>query len=229
MFKALKIGQVSRVIPIIGTLVPLVLLVFASQTNSVSPLQTLAISLLILGMVFLTITDWQGNFKFRELLFEVLSAGFFAVSYIILRQAYQSSDFFSVIVWSRLILLPLGLIILLIPHLRRKIITSQGPKINFLSKPGLIFLGGQISGTTSELLLLFSISLANPALVNSLQGTQYIFLLALSLILAKKYPAIFEEKLTIKTLLPKSLGIILIGVGLYLLVYRWRFAPNSLL
>ncbi len=217
MFKALKIGQVSRVIPIIGTLVPLVLLVFASQTNSVSPLQTLAISLLILGMVFLTITDWQGDFKFRELLFEVLSAGFFAVSYIILRQAYQSSDFFSVIVWSRLILLPLGLIILLIPHLRRKIITSQGPKINFLSKPGLIFLGGQISGTASELLLLFSISLANPALVNSLQGTQYIFLLVLSLILAKKYPAIFEEKYTLSTLSHKFIGIIFIGSGLYLL------------
>lgn len=218
MYKALKIGQVSRVIPIIGTLIPVILLIFASGTNAVTIYQIQAIIILIIGMIVLTVSDWKGRFNKKEILFEILSATFFAVSYIILRQAYLHLDFFSVLVWSRLILLPVGIILLAIPGLRRQIITSSGPKINFFSKTGLIFLGGQTSGAISEFLLLFSISLANPALVNSLQGTQYVFLLIFALILSVKYPAIFEEKYTLLILFSKICGIGLIGLGLYLLV-----------
>lgn len=219
MFKALKLGQVSRVIPVIGTLIPIILLIFAQSTKAISVTQTWAVLLLTFGMIFLTLTDWRGKLTKHEILFEILSAAFFAVSYLVLKQAYLKMDFFSVIVWSRLILLPLGIIILAIPHLRAKILTSHGPKINFLSKSGLVFLGGQISGTISEFLLLFSVSLANPALVNSLQGTQYIFLLVFALFLSKKYPDIFQEKLNLKILTSKFLGIILIGAGLYLLAF----------
>lgn len=217
MFKALKIGQISRVIPIIGTFTPIFLLLFAY--NTISSIQIQAILLLIAGMIFLTMSDWHAKFNPKELILEILSAFAFAVSYIILREAYLQLDFFSVIVWSRLILLPLGISILLIPNLRRKIFTANGPGINFLSKAGLIFLGGQASGAVSELLLLFSISLANPALVNSLQGAQYIFLLIFALMLAKKYPAVFQEKYSFSGLFPKIIGISLIGAGLYLIAF----------
>lgn len=219
MFKALKIGDISRVIPIIGTLIPLILLLFAFQTQTITTAQTWAVWTLISGMVFLTLPDWHFKLNVREIIFEVLSSVFFAVSYIVLRQAYLEFDFFSVLVWSRPILLPLGIFLLLIPNLRRRIITSQGPKINFFSKSGLIFLGGQVSGAGSEFLILFSISLANPALVNSLQGTQYVFLLFFALILAKKYPAIFQERYTPLILASKIIGISLIGIGLYLLAF----------
>lgn len=208
MYKALKAGNVSRVIPVIGTLIPLFLLIFASGTNTISVNQGIAVLILIGGMIFLTITDWRNSFNKWELIFEILSALAFAVSYITLRQAYLKLDFFSVLVWSRLILLPLGLTILIIPVLRKRIISSARPKINFFSKVGLIFLGGQLAGAISELLLLFSISLANPALVNSLQGTQYIFLLIFE---RKTYPLL--------VLFSKLSGIILIGTGLYLLAF----------
>ena len=91
---------------------------------------------------------------------------------------------------------------------------------NFFSKGGFIFLGGQISGAASELLILFSISFVSPVLVNSLQGTQYIFLLVFALILSKKYPAIFGEKYTFLSLTSKIAGIFLIGIGLYLLAFN---------
>src|SRR3989344_3269060 len=176
MFKALKIGHVSRVVPVIGTLIPLILLITASGTNAIATIQAWAILILILGMVFLSLQNLlQRSLSKREIIYEVLSAGSFALSYIILRQAYLGADFFSVLVWSRLILLPLCF------------------------------------------LLLFSISLANPALVNSLQGSQYAFLFILAIILGKKYPQIFEEKYTLLTLIPKIIGIILITLGLYLL------------
>ncbi|OGE65014.1 hypothetical protein A3I48_02150 [Candidatus Daviesbacteria bacterium RIFCSPLOWO2_02_FULL_36_7] len=212
MFIALKIGQVSRVIPIIGTLIPLILLIFASSTNTLSQTQMIAIVILLIGMIFLTRSDLQGKLDKKELIFEILSAAAFAFSYIILRQAYLSLDFFSTIIWSRLVLLPLCLFMLLVPNIRKKIITSKGPAINFFSKNGLIFLGGQTTGIISEILLLFSISLANPALVNSLQGTQYIFLLIFAIIF-------FKEKYNFTSLISKITGIILIGSGLYLLAF----------
>lgn len=211
MFKALKSGQVSRVIPIIGTLIPVILLIFASNTSVIASNQIWAIIILIAGMIVLTVSDWGGKINKKEILFELLSASFFAISYILLRQAYLNSDFFSVIVWSRLILLPLGIILLAIPSLRRQIITSSGPRINFFSKTGLIFLGGQGSGAVSEFLLLFSISLANPALVNSLQGVQYVFLLIFGIFF-------FKEKYTPFTIITKIVGIVLLGIGLFLLI-----------
>lgn len=217
MYKALRLGKVSRVIPVIGTLIPLILLVFAFQASTISNNQILAVVVLTLGMVFLTITDWRGGLSKQELILELLSAAFFAASYIVLREAYLLSDFFSVLVWSRLILLPFGVLILTVPSLKKKIISPQGLKINFLSYTGLIFLGGQLSGAIAELLLLFSISLANPALVNSLQGTQYIFLLIFAVVLSRISPTAFQEKHPPKVLASKSIGIILIGIGLYFL------------
>lgn len=219
MFKALKIGQVSRVIPIIGTAIPLILLIVASGTHAISGNQIWAVLILVTGMVFLTLTGWQGKFNSKEIIFEMLSATGFALSYIVLRQAYLQLDFFSVLVWSRLILLPFALIILAIPTLRSKIITSKDLKINFFSQEGIVFLGGQISGAISEFLLLFSISLANPALVNSLQGTQYVFLLIFALLLSQKYPAIFGEKYTPGVVISKIVGVGLLGTGLYLLAF----------
>lgn len=208
MFKALKNGQVSRVIPVIGTLIPLILLIFASQTNSVSSSQIWAILILALGMILLNLSEFSPSLFQKEILWEILAGSFFAASYILLRQAYLNSNFLSVLVWSKLILLPLGLILIAIPKIRRKIFTSQGPKINFFSLTGLIFIGGMLSGAISELLILFSISLANPALVNSLQGTQYVFLLFLA-----------REKHSLKILISKIAGVITIGIGLYILAF----------
>lgn len=217
MYQALKSGPVSRVIPIIGTLVPLTLLVFASGTNVLTLGQTMAVVILIVGMITLTLPDWGGTFTKKEFSFELVSAVGFALAYVILRQAYLQLDFFSVLVWSRPVLVPAVIAFLWLPALRKKVFGQTGIKINFLSHSGLIFLAGQTSGVISELLLLYSISLANPALVNSLQGTQYIFLLGLALILSRKLPVVFQEKYSSLSLASKMAGIGLISAGVYFL------------
>lgn len=228
MFKAMQKGQVSRVVPIIGTLIPLILLVHASLFNTITQSQSLAVLILILGLVFITLPDLhlrgviQATAKLHlggELLLELLSALFFAVSYLVLKEAYLRQDFLSVLVYSRLILIPIGIGILLIPSLRQIVLAPQAQKINFFSKIGLLFLFGQAAGGIQQLLLTFSISLASPALVNSLQGIQYVFLFLFSLILSSKYPQVFKEKLSFLVILGKIFGIGLIGWGLYILAF----------
>lgn len=220
MFKALKQGQVSRVIPVIGTAVSLILLFFAARVGNISASQISAVLFLIAGMVFLTILNFKGAFNIKELFLELLAASFFAASYLALKEAFTKDYFFEVIISSKLILLPLTAFFLVIPSFRRKILGSQGPKINFLSKTGAIFIGGQLSGLLSELLLVFSISLTVPAFVNSLQGTQYVFLLFFAVLLSKKYPQVFKENNhNFSQMAFKIIGIIFIGIGLYLLAF----------
>lgn len=220
MYKALRVGLVSRVIPIIGVLIPIFLMVEAIFTKSINSSEFFAIIILVLGLVFLTIFEWRGHLKKDELLFEFTSAILFAISYIILRQAFLMDNFITVLVWSRLILLPLAFILLLIPKSRKIILAKdEGPKFSLKSKMGALFMFGQAAGGSSELLITFSVSLATPALVNSLQGSQYLFLFIASLFLGKKFPEIFKEKHTHLKTTFKILGIACIALGLYILAF----------
>lgn len=226
MFTALKSGQIQRVIPVIGTITPIILLFLAAQVNSITNQQTLAIILMVIGLVFLTATDWKGKFSKIELLLETGSAFFFALSYFLLRLAFEQQDpsaslgtsFLTVFIWSKPILLPLGLILLVIPQIRVKILSFLKVKKSPINQNSLLFVFGQISAGISELLLIFSISLANPAIVNSLQGVKYIFLLIFSLILGRRFPAVFRTYFSAKFLTAQILGIAFIVIGLYLLI-----------
>lgn len=212
MFGALKVGQISRVIPVIGTLNPLILFVLAIWAASITASQIWAVILLIPGMVFLTLNDWKGKITRKELIFEIFSASCFAFSYLTLKQAYIKEDAFTVLVWSRFVLIPVALIFLGVPILRAQIIPGKGGGLSMLKKGGLLFASGQICGSISQILIFFAISLGSPAIVNSLQGTQYIFLFIVALI-------IFKEKYSFVNLASKLTGIILIGIGLYILSF----------
>ena len=110
------------------------------------------------------------------------------------------------------------LAIAMIPPWRRFILKPRKATVVNI-KLKLLFLSGQISGGVSELLLTFSISLADPALVNSLQGVQYILLFIFSLFWANRLPHIFKEVLSPLIIGIKITGIIVISAGLYILAF----------
>ena len=219
-YKALRVGLVSRVIPIIGVLIPIFLVIEAIFTQNINRTELVAVLILVLGLVFLTVFEWRGHLKKDELLFEFTSAILFAISYIILRQAFLMDNFLTVLVWSRLILMPLAFVLLLIPKSRKIVLAKdEGPKFSLKSKMGALFIFGQAAGGSSELLITFSVSLATPALVNSLQGSQYLFLFIASLFLGKKFPEIFKEQHTHLKTTFKIIGILCIAAGLYILAF----------
>lgn len=229
MFKALKDGEAARVIPIIGTLIPVVLLVMSALSGSVNLNEIWAVLILLAGLIFLIFPYLKGKFSTNELILEFISALLFANSYFLLKLAYDfeknsglsSSEFLPVFVYSKLILLPGILIILLIPLLRRWVFghKSHHPPVNFWSKTGFILFVGQATGGASQIMLTFAISLASPAIINSIQGIQYVFLFILSLLLAKKFPLAFGEKFSKSNLSGKIIGIIFIFLGLWLLSF----------
>lgn len=226
MFKALQIGQVQRVVPVIGTLTPLFILILNRTNDQILINEKWAIFFLLAGLILLNLNYLKGRIKLKEILVETLSAFLFAIAYLLLREAFLRQDFLSVFVWSKPILIPLGAIIFLNPKLRARVLQFKGGKIP--KKSLILFIFGQLSSGLSEVMLLFSISLANPAIVNSLQGTKYLFLGLFTFIVGKKYPEIFTEKPSSQLLhLAKILGIILIVLGLYLLAYSSQKSPNQ--
>jgi drug/metabolite transporter (DMT)-like permease len=237
LFAALRSGLADRVSPIIGTLTPIFLLIYYYLfSHSISLNETWGASLMTGGLLVLILPYLRSKpdshaqlSKTRELFFEIMSGLFFAISYILLKEVYNHTDFLSGLAYSKLILLPLILIILFVPALKRTVFTSNKDKFSLISKTGLLFIGSQIAGGASQVLISLGISLANPALVNSLQGVQYAFLFIFSLLLANKFPKIFTERLTKKLVLQNTIGILLIAGGLYMLAFANTQPKNATL
>lgn len=226
MFWALKIGLVQRVIPIIGTLTAIMLVLLAQLSQAISINEGWAVGILVLALVFLTLPDWRGRLIRHEFILEILASICFALSYFLIREAFLLEDFLSVFIWSKPVLLPLGILIFAIPNLRRRILVKKS-NLNIRGGSIALFLFGQASAGISELLLVFSISLANPALVNSIAGIKYVFLIGLGAILAGKNPHIFKEKLSSLSSAGKFVGIILLIFGLYILAFSQTQVSQS--
>lgn len=218
MFQAIKTGFVARVVPMIGVVTSLLLLFQQTMDQSIGTNQTIAVCILILGLILITASDLRKKIIFKEISLEILSGFLFALFYIVLKISYIDSDFLSVLVWSKIIIIPTVLIIFLVPLLKRKIIGTSGEgeiKLNSLS--GIIFSAGQIIGGLSGFFIYMAVAFSNPAFVSSMQGIQYVFLFLFTILLTRKFPSIFHLEATFLNISTKMAGIILIFSGLFLL------------
>lgn len=228
-FTSLKLNEASVVGPVVGTFNPLFSLIlggflFASQALSTT--QHLAFFVLLTGTVILTWNLWrQGLNLNRKFVMMVVSGFFFGFSYVLLRQSFVESSFLDGFINSRVASGIFVLSFLLFPEVKKPILQffykeSQvtSSQANESSRSTLILLGaGQIMGAISVTLITFGVSLASPALVNALFGVQYLVILIVSLLLAKSHPHLLEEKLSQRVIARKTLGALVISLGLYLL------------
>ena len=80
------------------------------------------------------------------------------------------------------------------------------------------FLGSKVIGATAVILQNYAIFLGSVVVVNSLQATQYIFLLVAATFLSWRFPRLFHETLGRAAIVQKVLAIVIIGLGLIVLV-----------
>ncbi|MCX6784818.1 MAG: hypothetical protein NTV81_02690, partial [Candidatus Komeilibacteria bacterium] len=86
------------------------------------------------------------------------------------------------------------------------------------SKIGLIYWGDQLLAAAGFLSINYATSLASVSLVNALQGVQYAILFILAVLASIFYPKILKESIERGTLILKTISIICIGLGLFLLI-----------
>lgn len=222
-FNALKYDEASRVAPITGTINPLFTLVighiFLSQT--LNPTQLLAFFILIVGMVTISSSSWFKNkLEFEHFLLIITAGLFFATSSVLLRDGFLRSNFITGLVLSRIAMGGMAVGMLLLPQIRNQINNSKLSRNHFLNKTSFILITTQICGALGGLLITFSISLAHPAIINALQGTQYIFLLIGILLLSRKYRHLLDEESSRKAWIHKIIGSVIIGFGLAVLAFN---------
>lgn len=216
MFQALKVGQASVVGPTVGALNPLfTLLILAIFFNAtLSQPEFIGFFVVIFGAVLLTFDIWRKGLNLNRQLFWITISGLlWALAYIFLKETFENSNFFGGLVITRaaagLFVLPW----LLIPSFRKQAFHTS------VKKPrtsALLFLG-QGMGALSGIFINYGVLLANPALVNSLFGIQYLVILIVALLLQKKHGHLLDEKLTKATILQKSIGVMILSYGVYLL------------
>lgn len=228
-FYSLQVGEASRVIPFVGGLIPIFSLVLSAifLNASFSSQQLLAFMLLIIGSTIIVRlphkTHWWEKIwekihpphHGREVFIAALAALFFAISFVSSKFVFDESGFLNGFIWVRLGSF-LAVVVLLISSQHRRATAKAFKKI--MSKTGLLFIGNQGFGAIGFFLQNLAISLGSVALVNALQGVQYVFVLFLAALASLKFPKLAgDEALNWKIILEKLVAIVIIGGGLAVL------------
>lgn len=242
-YKALHQSEATRVVPLVGALVPIFSFIFSFifLGTSLGEREFLAFVILIMGGIlisvkrtpFYALSTIAGHFRkifgnvfgtiharyhpTQRLIFNsVVSALFFATYYVLIKHIYSGQPFIGAFVWSRMGSFIGVLLILLVPDWRKGIIKHQ--KGQKSPKNMSFFLAVRIIAAIAFIMLNWSISLGNVALINSIQGIQYVFLMLLVIFISAKYPKIIEEELGRGIMLQKMMGVLMVSIGLYMLI-----------
>jgi drug/metabolite transporter (DMT)-like permease len=238
-YKALHQSEATKVVPIVGAFIPIFsfLLSYIFLGESLSQKQLMALLVLIAGGVLISIKHKkESRIKkvFNNILHlfgsksashhpverliinSLISAFIFASYYVLIKYIYTNQPFMGSYLWTRMGSFIGALLLIVLPYNRKIIFEKKRRKSTTKNLP--LFLSIRFLAVIAFLLLNYAISLGNVAIINALQGVQYMFLILIFLILSKKYPKILKEEMGRTVLIQKFIGILLVGVGLYLLI-----------
>ncbi len=241
MYEALRAGEASRVVVVIGSIIPaftiLFSLIFFKESFTIS--QWAGVFFLLVGMIIMslivsrkkkwsvflkrTLSVFSGGYNKKWIFFSILSALIYSLFFVVTKHAYSHQEFLSSFIWIRLGGL-LVVLMFLIDKDSRKIIFKNFKKKTLLQRispikkksPNKLFVVfNQLLGSIAFLLQNYAIYLGPVAIINALQGVQYAFLLILGIFLTIFFPKLLKEDISKKTLIKKIISIILVGLGLY--------------
>ncbi len=230
-FYSLQIGRVSRVVPLIGGMVPVFsfILSFLFLDSIFKSYQIWAFVFLTLGGVILVRIPYKIHFwhylwdmithhkhSRKYLYITGLSALFFALSFVSSKYVFTSSGFLNGFMWMRLGS-ALAAVFILIDRENIKAIKEAMDKI--FSKKGILFFSNQGVGAIGFFLQNLAISKGVVAIVNAMQGVQYVFVILLSALLSFKFPQMMKEGGDIdkKIIIEKIIASLFIAFGLWFL------------
>ena len=219
MYVAIENFDVSKVIATIGATQPIFIFVLTwiFWGHQVMPLiYILAFALLFIGSIIISL---EKNIKITKdyLKITIFSSVMFSLDYLFAKLVFINQSFLPGIIWMQIFMFLFVLSFLFNRNFRKEIF---GKKVIFNKRIKIIFFSTQVCGGLANLLQSFAISLAPViflATVNSLRGTQYVFLFIATLFLSHFYPKILKEELSKKIIIQKIISIIFIAFGLAIL------------
>jgi uncharacterized membrane protein len=212
-FKALKIEEVSRVVPLFY-LSPVFLLFLAAifLGEIFTPLKYLGVILLVIGAMLISLKNFSTISFGKAFYWMICSALFLALNSILIKYLLRFTNYWTIFAWERV-----GNGIATIPifylYLSELLITVRkyGKKvISLLSVTEVI-------NILALLLITIATSVGYVTLVNALASIQPFFVLIFTVILSVFYPSVLKEEVKRSIIFLKILAIILIFVGAILI------------
>lgn len=234
MYESLKNGEASRVVVVIGGVVPIFTIIFSILflKETFSKNQWLGVLLLIIGTFIISFIVskkkkvsvfldklkifFKGAYPKKWLFFSIMAAFFYSLFFITTKYAYEQQSFFSSFIWIRLGGLFVSLLFLVDKKTRIEIFKSFKKKEKTPAKVGKGFIiFNQLLGSVAFIIQNYAIYLGPVALINALQGVQYAFLLVIGIFFSLFFPKILKEDVSSSIILKKVLAILIIGFGLF--------------
>jgi len=221
LYRSLNLGEVSRIIPFIGSFVAIFILVLSTLLigERLSLQQYIAFILLVLGSLVVSYLPCRQAGRRKEFFqkpfgLAIIAALFFAIFWVITKYIYSGSSFVSGTVWVRTAVAFVSLFLLL-PRKNRELIFKKTDEIK-RKTVGFVIWGRSLT-IVAALCMYFAVFLGSVTLANALQGLQYAFIFLLALLFFRKIPSLKEE-LSREIIAQKIIAIILITLGLFILI-----------
>lgn len=217
-YKALSFFEASRIVPATSSLVPVftfLLVYIFSQGKELLPLSEISPFILLILGSFLMVAEKEKFINLKSLKISVICAFFLSLSFVLLKYVYLVQPFWSGLIWTKIGGFLMALLFLIFTREIKEQIFQK--KVGFKKKTMGIFLLNQVSGAGAGVLQNWAIALAPlayVAVINALQGVQYVFLLIFTVLLSLKFPQILKEEISSKIIFQKIIAILLIGAGL---------------
>ncbi|HWQ99556.1 MAG TPA: EamA family transporter [Candidatus Methylomirabilis sp.] len=227
-FAALAKGEASRVIPIIGSLIPILTLAgtFMFLGERLTQPQFVGFGLLILATVILSGGSVKSRLTMPTIRMSVLAAVLFAVSSVTVKIAYISDGFLTTFAVSRFFGVAAALVILsidreAIKEVRHALFPRSSKNTSHRAHgygAVMLVITAQTLGALGYVGVQYATSLGSAALVNALQAVQYVLLVVVAFALHTRAPDLLGEDLTVSTVIRKSVAIAIAGAGMWLIV-----------
>jgi len=223
-YKGLQLFEASRVVPAITGILPIftfgIAFIFSQGEATLNSKGIIAFLLLVLGSVLITYEKGK-SISLKCLRVSILTAFLLALSFVLAKYVYLNQTFWPGFIWIRIGGVLMAIILLLyFKDIRKGIFQT---KENFSKGTTILFLTNQGFGALAIILQNWAIALAPLAyiaVINALQGTQYVFLLIFALIISFKFPQIIKEEASKEIILQKISAILLIAGGLIILTLK---------
>ena len=148
----------------------------------------------------------------------VFSGFLMALALVLMKNIFDSQNFITGYVFSRLGVFLSALCLMLYPNFRRAVKRGLAKKTGRDNKKNFgLILGAKLIAGTGTFLVNYSISLGSVALINALVSVQYSFVFIFTTILAMFYKDIVKEKITVENIVFKLMGLALVVVGIFII------------
>lgn len=228
-FIALAKGEATRVVPVVGSLIPVLTLMATSVFlgERFENAQLGGFALLVFATILLSGAGGKtkGSLRASTVGAAVISAVLFTTSFVTVKVGYDAEGFISTFAFSRFAGVIAAIAILAwderaYMEIRNVLFPGQisakqlrGKRLAFL-----LVLFAQSLGAAGFVLVQYAISLGSAALVNAIQAVQYAFLVLVAFLFAKKAPDLLGENLTPAVVARKLVAICFVAAGLWLIV-----------